>query len=106
MSYITHAQAVVLLQAVPVSRNLLVASPTFAAAPACKGLPSGLNAVPDNKGRLWCWQNSTSCAYKDQFNRPLLYPNYQPGDWLHTPSCTNPPFAVESVAVSAWQDWH
>jgi hypothetical protein len=43
-------------------------SVVWESAPTCSFAPSDGNAVPDTFGRLWGWQNNSSCAFRVSYN--------------------------------------
>jgi hypothetical protein len=34
------------------------------AAPACSSVPTAANTIADKFGRLWSWEDGTTCAFK------------------------------------------
>jgi hypothetical protein len=74
----------------------------FETAQPCLQPPTANTSAADESARLWGWNDSqnTSCAFKDSAGHAVWYPEYIPGDWLHTPACSMPPFPDNSVVDS------
>lgn len=63
------------------------------------GLPTAKTSTPDAASRLWGWspKSNSSCAFKNKEGRALWFTDFVPGDWLHTPACSDEPFPVDSA---------
>jgi hypothetical protein len=86
------------------SQPVSFAAVSWQAAPNCYGTPNPRTAVTDDLGRMWGWQDSRSCAYKNF--PPAAGARFAPEvSWEGAPACAFPPTRDNAVPDSRGRLW-